>query len=462
MNFFYKYTLKYKVLLNKYIMENETVKTEKWYQSITVKMILLAGMGLMLLIPLFLIQNVIREREGYANDARAEIGRLWASSQTITGPVLNVPGMKVINDKGEYETTTMHIMPENLKVNGNVKPEVRYRGIYESVVYDSDIELTGSFNTTGFENLNDYTYDWSKAYITLGVSDNKGLRGDVRLVMGNRTTEAEPGAVQHDVFEKGITFLQPVLSSNPADFKGNFSIKLGLKGSETLSFSPVGKTTEVNLSSPWSSPSFQGTFLPTSRDVSANGFKATWLVTHLNRNFPQAWTGASYHPENDSFGVNLMLQVDHYTKTERSAKYGILFILFTFFVLLIVELRSSERIHLFYYLLVAFALILFFSLLSALSEHVGFNAAYLISSVAIIGLLSAFFRSLTKKWWVVLLISGLLSTLYLFIFVLLALKDYAYLGGNIGLFIILAVLMMVSSKFRLFSDKKDKDGFLSI
>jgi len=181
------------------------------------------------------------------------------------------------------------------------------------------------------------------------------------------------------------------------------------------------------------------------------------VVTHLNRTFPQAWTGDKYKPENDSFGVNLILQVDHYTKAERSAKYGILFILFTFFVLLIVELRSSERIHIFYYLLVAFALILFFSLLSALSEHVGFNAAYLISSVSIIGLLSAFFHSLTKKWWVVLLISGLLTTLYLFIFVLLALKDYAYLGGNIGLFIILAVLMMVSSRYKLFSEKKSKE-----
>jgi len=188
--------------------------------------------------------------------------------------------------------------------------------------------------------------------------------------------------------------------------------------------------------------------------VTSSGFNARWIVTHLNRSFPQVWTGSQYNPGKDAFGVDLMLEVDHYKKAERSAKYGLLFILFTFFVLMVVELRSSEKIHIFYYLLVSFALILFFSLLSALSEQIGFNAAYLLSSVAIIGLLSAFFRSLLKKWHLVLLVSGLLTILYLFIFVLLAMKDYAYLGGNIGLFILLAVLMMLSARYNLFTERK--------
>ncbi|MBM3420692.1 MAG: cell envelope integrity protein CreD, partial [Bacteroidetes bacterium] len=126
------------------------------------------------------------------------------------------------------------------------------------------------------------------------------------------------------------------------------------------------------------------------------------------------------------------------------------FIILTFFVLVIVEIRSSQNISIFYYVLVAFALILFFSLLSALSEHTGFSPAYLIASVATIGLLTAFFRSLMKNWWVVVAVSGMLTVLYTFIFILLALKDYAYLAGNIGLFVLLAVLMMVSSRYKLF------------
>ena len=98
-------------------------------------------------------------------------------------------------------------------------------------------------------------------------------------------------------------------------------------------------------------------------------------------------------------------------------------------------------------------LLLALSLLTALSEHIGFNPAYLVSSVATIGLLSAFFRSLLEKQWIILVISGLLAILYVFMFVLLALKDYAFLAGNIGLFVLLAVLMMVSTKYRLFRDE---------
>ncbi|MCK7540978.1 MAG: cell envelope integrity protein CreD [Marinilabiliales bacterium] len=121
-------------------------------------------------------------------------------------------------------------------------------------------------------------------------------------------------------------------------------------------------------------------------------------------------------------------------------------------MLIIIELRSAQRIHIFYYLLTALALILFFSMLTALSEHIGFNPAYLISSAATIGLLTVFFWSLLKKRWMVLLISGLLTALYVFIFFLLAMKDYAFLVGNIGLFVILAVLMISSAKYRLFKE----------
>jgi inner membrane protein len=126
-------------------METGTEKQEKWFESMTVKMILLAIMGLMLLIPLVLIKEVIRERSSNAETARNEIGALWASAQTVTGPVLNVPGTKVVANDGSYVTTTMHILPDVLKVNGVLIPEIRYRGIYETVVYDSDMKITGNF-----------------------------------------------------------------------------------------------------------------------------------------------------------------------------------------------------------------------------------------------------------------------------------------------------------------------------
>lgn len=431
-------------------MENETAKQEKWYQSMTVKMVLLAIMGLMLLIPLLMIVGVIRERAGNAETARTEIGSLWASAQTVTGPVLNVPGTKIISGDGSYVTTTMHILPDELKVNGVLLPEIRYRSIYETVVYDSDLEISGRFVIDNDELLSDYIWQWDQAYISLGVSDNKGISDRVDLSIGGNMIGARPGAGQTDLFDKGITFPLPLDPLTINDFKGDFSISLGLRGSGSIAFSPVGRTTEVALSSEWDAPSFTGNFLPSDREVDDTGFSASWVVTHLNRSFPQVWAGKSYTPTDDAFGVDLILEADQYTRAERSAKYGVLFIALTFLVLIIIELRSQERIHIFYYLLAGLALVLFFSLLTALGEHIGFNLAYLVSSVATISLLTVFFRSLLKKGWMVILISGLLTALYVFIFFLLAMKDYAFLVGNIGLFVLLAVLMMVSAKYRLF------------
>jgi len=433
-------------------MGNEILKQEKWYQSMTVKMVLLAIMGLLLLIPLLMIVGVIRERARNAETARTEIGTLWASAQTVTGPVLNVPGTRIISGEGNYVTTTMHILPDELKINGVLMPEIRYRSIYETVVYDSDLEISGRFVIGEDDLQSDYIWQWDQAYISLGVSDNKGISDRADLSIGGNVISAKPGAGQTDLFDKGISFPLPLDPLTLGDFKGDFSISLGLRGSGSIAFSPVGRTTEVALSSEWDAPSFTGNFLPSAREVNETGFTASWVVTHLNRSFPQVWTGKSYTPADDSFGVDLILEADQYTRAERSAKYGVLFIALTFLVLIIIELRSHERIHIFYYLLAGLALILFFSLLTALSEHIGFNPAYLVSSVATIGLLTVFFRSLLKKGWTVLLISGLLTALYVFIFFLLAMKDYAFLVGNIGLFVLLAVLMMVSAKYRLFRE----------
>jgi len=416
----------------------------------TIKMILIAIMGLMLLIPLALIMEVIRERSANAETARTEIGALWATAQTVTGPVLNVPGTRVVSNDGSFVTTTMHILPDELKVNGVLEPEMRYRGIYETVVYDSDMEISGSFTIAGFEQLNDYTWEWDKAYISLGVSDNKGISDKAELSIGGEVIGAVPGAGQTDLFEKGISFPYAIDPARLTGAGGAFSLKLGLRGSGSVAFSPVGRTTEVALSSKWNAPSFTGNFLPAEREVTDAGFTANWVVTHLNRSFPQVWEGKRYTPSDDAFGVNLIMEADHYTKAERSAKYGLLFIALTFLVLIIIELRSSQRIHIFYYLLVALALIMFFSLLTALSEHIGFNPAYLISAAATIGLLTFFFRSLLDKGWMTLLISGLLTGLYVFIFFLLAMKDYAFLVGNIGLFVLLAALMIVSARYKLF------------
>jgi inner membrane protein len=218
---------------------------------------------------------------------------------------------------------------------------------------------------------------------------------------------------------------------------------------------PLGKTTNAHLESAWNSPGFKGSFLPSARKIDDKGFSADWVVTHLNRNFPQSWKGKVFNPTDSEFGLDLYLPVDHYQKSYRSARYGILFIALTFLVLIFLEITRKETIHIFHYFLVSLALVLFFSLLNSLSEQTGFSIAYLISSVATILLITFFTSTLFSNKKRSLVVMVMLAILYGFIYILLTLNDYAYLAGNIGLFILLATVMTLAGKMKIFRGESD-------
>jgi inner membrane protein len=436
-------------------MKIEINDNKKWQLSFTIKMALLAIMGLMLLVPLEMIKSLIKERQQNSEKVKKEIASQWAGQQNLCGPVLNIP---VIVFPAEKETepyrTVFHIMPEILEITGDVQTEKRHRSIYKTVVYTADLYLSGEFLIPGMNTGDRNEILWNESYITLGISDNRGIKGGVLIHLDSAEIEAMPGLKDTEVFSSGISF--PVeLPDNVKEVP--FSSSLKISGSEGLSFSPVGKTTKINLRSRWDSPGFNGNFLPASRTINSQGFSAEWLVTDLNRNFPQFWNGRSFNPANDFFGVDFVMVVDHYQKSLRSARYGILFIALTFLALIFAELALHEKLHVFHYLLIALSLVLFFSLLNALSEQTGFNLAYLISGSATVILIFFFLRTLIKSYPPVLLISGLLVFLFSFIFILLTLDDYAYLAGNIGLFILLAITMRLSVKLKLFNREQGLD-----
>jgi inner membrane protein len=434
-------------------MKIEINDNKKWQHSLTIKMMLLAFLGLFLLIPLEMIKSIIRERQKNSEDVKKEISAQWAGQQIITGPVLNVP-IRVFPSLKDAEPylSVFHIMPESLKVIGDIQTEKRHRSIYQTVIYTAGLNISGDFIIPEINAGDKNEILWKEAYYTMGISDNRGLKGEIFLEADSLNLQAVPGSKDADLFSSGISF--------PADLSNRnriipYKINLKVSGSEGLSFAPIGKNTDVTLLSKWISPGFKGNFLPVDRNINDSGFKARWLVTNLNRNFPQIWSGSVYNPVNDSFGIDFIFPVDHYQKSLRSAKYGVLFIALTFLALIFTELAIKENIHVFHYLLVSLALVLFFSLLNALSEYTGFNTAYIISAASTIILISYFLRTLFKKRLTVLLISGLLVFLYSFIFILLTLNDYAYLAGNIGLFILLAITMKLSVKLDLFKSQKD-------
>ena len=403
----------------------ETKNIQQFMNSYSVKMIIVSGLAILLMIPTFLIQDIIKERIVLSEKVKNELYAQWGGKQVVAGPVLNVPfssqELKGDNQGASERHGVAHFLPETLKTDGYLKPEIRYRGIYKVVVYEGQLKLKGSFAKPDVTQLDiqNAQFNWDAAYFTMGISDMRGIKNLPELLVNSQKCKVEPGVADTDLFLSGIT-----VKANTIDLKQplNFEIDLVLNGSEDLSVEALGKTSEVGMKSDWAEPSFTGGFLPKNREITKNGFSAQWLVTHLNRNFPQQWIGQKYNTHQASLGVELLIPVDNYQKIMRSVKYAILFIALNFIVFLFIEIRNKTQIHPFQYSLVAFALLIFYVLLTSISEQIGFNYAFLISAVAVTSLISwyaySILRNLRSSAWVILLQSGL----YVFLFTILQLN----------------------------------------
>ena len=425
--------------------------------TVMIKAVFIAIITLLLLIPAAMISNLVYERQNTKNEAINEIGEKWGKEQTLTGPFLTIPFTKHIKRYSPKDSTDvwiertdyLNMLPENLNVSGSIAPEKRYRGIFEVIVYNSDISLDGDFSTLNIKDFDIETKDLhlDNAFLSIGISDLRGIEEQIDLKWGENTKVFNPGTITTNIISSGINApLNISVNSNGDILSEPFAFNLKLKGSEYLRFVPVGKITDVELKSDWNTPSFDGAFLPDHRTVSDSGFVASWNVLHLNRNYPQAWLNSEHRVQESAFGVDLLLPVDNYKKSERSIKYAILFIGLTFMVFFFIEIINKKRVHPIQYILVGLALCLFYTLLLSISEHSTFNFAYLISSVLTIGLISAYTKTVLKSNSLTGLMSGILTILYLFIYVIIQLEDYALLMGSIGLFIILALVMYFSRK----------------
>lgn len=213
----------------------------------------------------------------------------------------------------------------------------------------------------------------------------------------------------------------------------------------------------MNIKSKWQNPSFIGSFLPDEREINTDGFSANWKVLHLNRPYPQNFRGSVQGIYESSFGVNLIVPVDEYQKSMRSAKYAVIFITLTFLIFFFVQILNGVKIHPIQYIIVGLALCVFYTLLIALSEHIAFKFSYLISSVSIIGLITLYAKSIFNNKKLTTLICLILATLYLFIYSIIQMEDYALLMGSVGLFIVLATIMYLSRKIDWYAIKTKGD-----
>ncbi|MBN2598483.1 MAG: cell envelope integrity protein CreD [Marinifilaceae bacterium] len=422
-------------------------KVNSWIKnSVGLKLGTITILMLLLLIPASMIKSIISEREMLNQSVLNEVSQKWAGKQQINGPILTIPltyEHSSEDNKTITETKYLYILPEKLNINGDIEPEKLKRGIYEVVVYKSILDFKGQFkpNTKIDQNgLKEINYD--KAFLTVGISDLRGIKDQITLNWGNQKLDVQAGSKLNDMISSGISIDLPDLREQ-INSNIDFSFQLNLQGSQNLSFIPLGSTTKVKLSSTWSSPSFNGNFLPDNREVSDEGFSADWKILQLNRNYPQTWIDKNMRNEMlySALGVDLIMPLDDYQKSMRSSKYAVMTIALIFLVFFLVEILNGRKIHPFQYTLVGLALCLFYILLISISEHSNFNIAYLISAGITSLMILIYAKSVFKSRKFTGVLTATILGIYGFLFVTLQLADYALLMGSIGLALILGVTM---------------------
>lgn len=447
-------------ILNKEIqplsyMEN-IIKSFWDRNKIILKSFFIGMLVLLLLIPTAFILSLVNERQSRQQEAVSEISSKWAGSQTVTGPVIGIPYTETTTNDNKTSTVKKwaYFLPDKLDIQARIVPEKRYRGIYQVIVYTAALQVKGSYDSLRLSELGVRPEQilWNEAAIFFDISDVQGLKEEMTLHLAGASLDLIPAKFSSDQFKNSLSAALPaVISSIHGPLE--FSATVELKGSGDLLFVPAGKTTTVRTTSSWPDPSFAGSYLPDVRTVMDSGFQADWRVLYLNRNFPQQWKDNQYDLNKSSFGVNLIVPVDSYQQTTRSVKYSILIILLTFTAFFLIEWVYRKAIHSLQYLLVGFALCLFYTLLLSFSEYIGFNKAYLVAALATMLLIAWYVRSILRSSKMALFIGMLLTLLYGFIFTLIQLQDYALLMGSVGLFITLGIVMYFSRKIKWTEEK---------
>ncbi|MDR2813988.1 MAG: cell envelope integrity protein CreD [Prevotellaceae bacterium] len=432
----------------------------KFSQSLTQKALIIAGLALLLLIPSVLVQNLILERKNRSEETIRKINEKWSLSQRLCGPVLSIPFTTTyVNEKEKVrEEHVVSLTPKNLNIRVRLIPEERHYGIYKTILYKSEIQLSGQLPDVSRLKIADKnnTIHFSRAYLSLGISDLRGLTDEVDFRLNGNACPAEVGGENYVSGKNMVVNLPDVLTEAP-DKVYEFDCKLKLNGSSSMDFVPIGSATGVNVAGSWKTPGFTGSFSP-DYQLSDTGFVASWSVLSINRSIPEYWVDEDEKITSlrlPSFGVTLVDTVDHYQQNMRSAKYAIMFIALTFVAFFFVEVLTKKRIHPVQYLLVGFALILFYSLLLSISEQLHFAAAYLIAAVATIALITTYASGIFKSKVQTGILALILSILYLFLYVILQLEDVALLIGSIGLFAILGIVMYFSQKIKWYRQGED-------
>jgi inner membrane protein len=465
-------------------MRDAAERFAAWFRGS--QMLRLLGVGLLallLLIPIGAIRRLVFERQQRRDEAIGEVSSKWGTPQSITGPALVVPYAHRWTEASGGGTVTRSetrhaiFLPEDLRIRGTLDTEVRHRGIFSVPVYKLTLDVAGTFARPrpGDLGIDPAAMDWNRAHLAVGISDARAIQEARALSWNRRQIPFVPGTggftdapAEVRPIRGDMTMATMAAAPGPASGTGihaplaaadtgsvaDFSFSLLLNGSLGVDVAPFGQTTVVEIDGDHGHPSFQGNWLPAERTVSSDRFRASWSISFLGRNYPQAWTsetpmggaiGAS------RFGVELVDPVDHYRMAARSVKYAGLFILLTFAAVWLIEVLAGVRVHPIQYLMLGGALCLFYLLELSLSEHVGFPVAYALASILVVAMVGAYSAVILRRRSRALFVAAGVAVLYAYLYLLLMNEDYALLIGSVGLFAVLAAIMFATRRVDWYS-----------
>jgi inner membrane protein len=419
----------------------EETETKGFFQSTTAKMMMVGLLSLVLLIPLFFVQDLILERSQRQKEMVVETTSKWGEAIYINGPIIRIPYKDTLTNKVQFA----YFFPENLTGTVDAKMQKALeRSIYKSNVFSTAMKFSGSFTNPDFskKNIPNENVYWNLAKIIIQTKNLKSLKDEVQMKLGSQNLTFEP-INSND----GIVGLE----SQTFDYSAfanttSFTLNINANGSGEIKIIPIGKTTSVAMNSDWNSPSFNGFVAPTTRNVTSTGFTADWKVLHFNRPFAQQYFENFPNLSSYALETDFITPVDEYQQNERASKYGFLVIGLTFLIFFLIQSISKINIHIFQYTMIGIALIMFYTLLISITEHSSFSLAYSIAGSSVVALITLYSISILKNRKFPLFIGIALTVLYTFIYVIIQLEDYALLVGSIGLFCILAAVMYFSRK----------------
>jgi inner membrane protein len=427
-------------------------------RSYGLKLLLVCALALAMTIPALFVFVVSADRQGRAREATAEVSQLRGGPQTLAGPLIVAPYQRVVlsadGTRAQSTEAALYVVTAATgRAAAQLDAEELHRSIYQVPVYTAIVDFTATFDLAAARAAaGNLDIDWSHARVVLGASDLRGAReaATVRLDGGD-PVELAPATDMRDVAGNyaGLETMSAPLPGAGERTSLSVAAHLVFAGSQRFAVLPFARSTEVEVAADWPDPSFDGGFLPDTRDVNKAGFKAAWRVPYLARgasgqgDAAQAGYGTI---SGRDLGVSLFKPLDIYASVGRALKYALMFVGFVFLAFFLFEVASQKRLHPAQYVLIGLAQATFYLLLLALVEHVGFTGAFAAAAGLTVTAISLYAGSVYGSARYGLAALLVFSAIYALLYVLLQLRDYALLMGSIATFAALAAAMAMTRR----------------